>query len=114
MREGGRLPERIANAPQLQLGLALYYDAFWELDTCRSTGWGYGPIPWSAMRDYAVTFELEPEQEECLYYYVRRMDSEFLRFHSKGNKWQPPTDSSNSHSAWPSAQKRSASVRKLQ
>jgi hypothetical protein len=81
-REGLPLPKKIANAPQLGLGLELYYDAFLELNSCRASGWGLMPIPWSAIRDYAETFDLDEEQFEDLYYYVRVMDTEFMKWHA--------------------------------
>ena len=93
MRERLPLPERIANAPQLQLGLELYYDAFWELGSCRVSGWSAGPIPWVAINDYAEAFEFDEEQREALTYYTRRLDQAYLMFHApketKGKKWQP-------------------------
>lgn len=90
------LPERIANAPRLQIGLELYYDAFWELGSCRAFGWSMGPIPWVAINDYAETFDFDGEQREALFHYVRVMDQAYLNFHApkdtgnKGHRWQPP------------------------
>jgi hypothetical protein len=83
MREGLPLPKRIANAPTLFIGLELYYDAFWELDTCREVGWGWGPIPWSAIKDYAETFNFDDEQRDDLYYFIRVMDNAYLRYRHK-------------------------------
>lgn len=98
MREGLPLPPKIANAPQLQMGLELYYDAFWELSTCRPTGWGLGPIPWHAMHEYAVAFGFDSEQRDWLFYLIRELDQAYLRHHApkKGrsksggsSKWRP-------------------------
>lgn len=83
MRARKPFPKAIQEAPHLAFGLELYWDAFWDLSTCRATGFGVGPIPWSAMRDYAVTFELDEEQQEDLYYLVRVMDNTFLDHHSE-------------------------------
>lgn len=73
-----RLPDRILNAPQLRLGLELYYGAFSELSSCRTTGFGAGPIPWSVVQDYADTFVFDDEQTEALHYLIRKMDSAYL------------------------------------
>ena len=100
MRQRSRLPDRIANAPKLFFGLELYYDAFWELNTCRSAGWGVMPIPWSSIRDYSVTFDLDEAQEEDLFYLIRVMDNAFLDYH-EGKKPSPPAGTgSSSQGAW--------------
>ena len=89
------------------LGLELYYDAFWELSTCRATGLALGPIPWSAIKDYAVTFGLDEAQEEDLFYLVRAVDNAFLSYHAKGTgQSQPPRASQSSSGAWTSSRKR--------
>jgi hypothetical protein len=98
MRERLPFPERIANAPRLQIGLELYYEAFWELGSCRAFGMSLGPIPWTAIQDYARAFDLDEKQREDLVYYVRVMDLEYLKFHApkkpaktatKGKWWRP-------------------------
>ena len=33
-----------------------------------------GPIPWTAMNEYARTYEFDEEQREALFYYIRHMD----------------------------------------
>ena len=113
MRDGTALPKRIANAPTLHLGLELYYNAFWELSTCRSTGWGLGPIPWLAMREYALVYELTEDQEEDLYYFIREMDNAYVAYHNKDKpgKGKKPSRSvkrsPSSHGAWGSGARRS-------
>lgn len=73
------IPERIQHAPELWLGLEIYFQAFMDLNTCRSTGWSAGPIPWSAVQDYAITFGLDSEQTADLHYHIRMMDQAFLK-----------------------------------
>ena len=63
------------------MGLELYWDAFLDLSTCRPTGMGMGPIPWSAIRDYAVTFDFDVDQHEDLYHFIRVMDNAFIEHH---------------------------------
>lgn len=72
------LPPRIANAPQLAIGLELYYLAYMEISTCRSVGMTAGPIPWTSVQDYATAFDFDEEQTENLHVYVRAMDKAFL------------------------------------
>lgn len=104
MREGRPLPERIQNAPQLHLGLQLYYDAFFELNTCRTVGMGLGPIPWTAVIDYARAFEFDDEQTDSLIYFVREMDAAFLaQKNKKDGTW--PTTASSSPGGWRSGRK---------
>ena len=76
------VPERIKNAPTLHLGLELYFDAFAELNTCRSVSWSAGPIPWSVVQDYGTTFGFEAEELEDLHYHIRKMDQAFLSHHA--------------------------------
>lgn len=79
MRAGQPLPVRIANAPELLDGLQLYIQAFFDLDCERSHAWAPTAIPWRSMAEYAKAFELDEEQTEDLFYFVKRMDSEHLK-----------------------------------
>jgi hypothetical protein len=84
------LPKGILDAPQLHEWLELYWWAYQDLSTCRPAG-GFGglfPIPWTAVKDYAEANDLDQDQTEDLVYFVRRMDTEFLRWYEKkhGNK----------------------------
>lgn len=45
-----KVPDRIANAPELLPWLTGEYEAFFELSTCRADG----VIPWTALHQYAV------------------------------------------------------------
>lgn len=74
------LPEKIRNAPELQLGLELYFEAFWDLTSCRSVGFGVGPISHIAVLEYARLHDLDDEQREDLAYYIRAMDGHFLKW----------------------------------
>jgi hypothetical protein len=74
------LPEKIANAPVINRGLEPYYVAFWELTTCRGAGFGAGPIPWTAIDDYATRYGWDGERYEDLVDFVRAMDRTFLAY----------------------------------
>lgn len=78
MRRGQPVPDRIQNAPELQVGLQLYLQAFFDLDGERSHGSGLRSIPWSAIKDYCVANELDEEQTEDMFYFVKRMDKAHL------------------------------------
>lgn len=80
MRENKPLPKKIQNAPELALGLYLYWGAFWDLDTCRPTGDGVvHPIPWYAIEHWAVVNELDQDQHESLHYIIRQLDNAFIK-----------------------------------
>jgi hypothetical protein len=74
------LPAAIANAPELHMGLAVYYQAYCDLSTCRTIGMSPGPIPWTAAADYARCLALDEEQTEDLFFHVRSMDSAYLDY----------------------------------
>jgi hypothetical protein len=79
MRAGQPMPERIVNAPELQQGLQLYLQAFFDLDCERSHAMAPTAIPWTSVQDYAKAFEFDEEQTEDLHFFIRRMDSEHLK-----------------------------------
>lgn len=82
-RNGWPLPKRIQEAPDLILGLELYYQAFMDLNTCRSIGFSAGPIPWTAVADYAAAHEFDSEQTEDLFFFTHVMDAAFLEYNNK-------------------------------
>ncbi|QBZ71727.1 hypothetical protein [Pseudomonas phage KP1] len=79
MRAGQPLPDRIANAPELELGLHLYLQAFFDLDSERTHAVGLTPIPWTSISEYARVFEFDEEQTEDLFFFVRKLDSEHMK-----------------------------------
>jgi hypothetical protein len=99
-RERSPLPDKIANAPKMRLGLELYYGSFWDLSSCRVTGWSLGPIPWTAIHDYARAYGFDEEQTDDLIYYVRELDIAYLQYEHKKAKQKWPTSSASSESGW--------------
>ena len=75
-RERLPLPKSIENAPELHLGLELYYGAFMDLSSCR-TGLGDGPISWQSVHEYALIYKFSEDQMEDLQYYITKMDDAF-------------------------------------
>ena len=78
-RAGQPIPDRISNAPELQQGLQLYMQAFFDLDCERSHAMAPTAIPWSSVQDYARAFEFDEEQTEDLHFFIRRIDGEHLK-----------------------------------
>ena len=83
MREGMPLPQSIQNAPELWFGLELYLNAFFDLNTERSSGMGVGPIPWSAIDRYAERHGFDDEQRTDLQYHIRALDATYIEHHNK-------------------------------
>jgi hypothetical protein len=75
------LPDNVANAPELLLGLNLYMEGFEALNSTRGSGYGSeGPIPWLAMRDYCDEFDICGDQRQDFYVLVARMDHAYLEY----------------------------------
>lgn len=83
---GEPLPDRIANAPELLRGLTLYYNAFQDLSTSRQSAFGVGQIPWQAINDYCLTYEIEDEQREDMFLFIGQMDSVYREHVEKKHK----------------------------
>lgn len=82
---GMPLPDFMLNAPELQIGLQLFLQAFFDLDTERSHSMGIVLIPWSSIKDYARTYEFDEEQTEDLLFLIRAMDIAHTKNISKKN-----------------------------
>lgn len=67
------------NAPELFWGLELYYDAFLDLQSCRSLGMAEGPISWHAIYEYAIRHQFSEGQHDDLQYYISRMDAAYAK-----------------------------------
>ena len=80
------LPDKIANAPRLLLGLDFYYNAFLKLSSCRSIGMSEGRIPWTAIKEYGYHHGLDDDDVERLVYLVNAMDAEYLKYRAKESK----------------------------
>lgn len=86
-RSKERLPDKILNAPELTLGLALYRNGFHALNSTRGAAYGSeGPIPWIAMRDYCIENEIHGIQRQDFYELLSRMDYAYLNFKAQKAK----------------------------
>ena len=79
-------PQAIANAPDLWMGLELFFGAFLDLDGDRPSGWTMRPIPWAVIIDYAQAYNIVDEQREDLLYFVRAMDKAYMAHVTKKEK----------------------------
>lgn len=73
------LPKRIENKPELFLGSALYLNAWFELDSERDRG-RYQRINRSMCFAYATDYDLSEEQRDDLWFFIQKMDTEFLEW----------------------------------
>lgn len=69
----------------LRLGLALYFNAFFDLDTERDRA-DLQSIPRSKCFQYARDYELDEWQSDDLWYYIQRMDLASLKWQKDANK----------------------------
>lgn len=86
LREGKHIPDEIAFAPEIMIGLEIYYIAFQELSDSRNIGRGLGPIPWKVVKEYCDYLELDEDQREAMHHHVSKMDGAFLEFNRKKSK----------------------------
>lgn len=86
MRERQPLPQAIRDAPELDVGLDMYYQAFADLSSCRPIGFGEGRIPWTAVEQYADSLGLQGDQREDLHHHMTEMDMVYLEWSAKKTK----------------------------
>lgn len=92
-REGDQIPERVLNAPELTMGLELFYNGFHTLQSTRGALYASeGPIPWLAMKEYCDEYEIYSDQRLDFYELVSHMDAAYLEFKAKkvGQNLPPP------------------------
>jgi hypothetical protein len=63
-----------------------YIQAFRELSTCRASGFGLGPIPFTAIVEYSKIYNVEDFDD--FLYFIRLMDSKILELESNKQKKQ--------------------------
>ena len=66
------IPDAIANAPELEFGSDFYLAAYLELSSCRTDG----PIPWTAIADYCIAYQLDDDMTGDVMQIVRIVDGE--------------------------------------
>lgn len=90
------LPKRVENKPELAFGMALYLNAWFELDIERERP---HRISRSMCFQYAYDYDLTVEQRDDLWFYISQVDMEFLGWwikkqpkKPKGTKRRGPND----------------------
>jgi len=79
LERGDPIPPTIMNAPDLDLHLVFVWEAFWELSTCRPVGMTTGSIPWTAINEYAVRYEVNsPDEFDRFVKLLYAMDESFF------------------------------------
>lgn len=79
------LPDAIANKPDITAGLDVYWQAFTDLNTSRELGMAEGPIPWTAMDQWATRHRIVGEDFDRLVIILRGMDATYLKHRSKAS-----------------------------
>jgi len=79
------LPSKIANAPQLRLGLELFFSVFRDLDSTRQIGNFEGSIPWTAIKQYCDEYDIVGEQRDDVFYFVRNIDEAYLKIKARAD-----------------------------
>lgn len=84
VRTGQPIPDRIANAPNLTLGLELYFQAFFDLDSERGIGFGaVSRIPFSSIVEYCRAYDFSMDEMEDLIRIIRDMDLAYIHYFSE-------------------------------
>jgi hypothetical protein len=73
-----------------------YFDAFQELSSCRQSGFGPGPIPFTAALEYSTLYEIE-DRDDFLYL-IRVMDNTYLSLEAEKSKKKSGAKNGSSNS----------------
>ena len=77
---GLALPDNVRLAPSLLGGLDAYYLAFMQLTTCRPVSEIVGPIPWTAINQFAIRHDITGDDFDDLVYLIGEMDDTYLKW----------------------------------
>ena len=77
-RTGRPLPAWFLDEPEVEPGEEFFIGAFFELSSCRQIGMGLGPIPWSAIVEYADRVRLAADVRRMFVDVMRLLDGFFL------------------------------------
>ena len=86
LRLNAPLPDKIANTPDLELGLDFYLEIYLDLCSDKDVGFGEGPIPWSSMNEYAYRYDITGDDFERMVAIVRSADAEIVKHRQKDAK----------------------------
>jgi hypothetical protein len=71
---GMPIPKSIQNAPDLFLGLEIYWVGFLDLANDRPIGMEEGMISWATVEHYARALDFNSEQTEDLHFHITALD----------------------------------------
>lgn len=77
--------------PALEPAWQFFWAAFWELSTERQIGMGLGPIPASALREYARHSGVFGDLLDSFTVVIRAVDAEYLKLVAPKDQKQPHT-----------------------
>ena len=80
------VPDKIKNAPELNIGLMFYWKAYQDLTSDRDVGMGVGPIPWLSMDSWGARNRVRGDDFERLVAILKDMDATFMEHNSRKNK----------------------------
>lgn len=72
------MPKWLREAPLLWSSLTWIYYAFCELSTCRQSALTCGPIPWTAVMQFADREGMDESDRRDLLYLIRKMDEAYI------------------------------------
>lgn len=78
IRQNSPIPDSIKDAPELMMGLALFYNSFFDLHGCRQLGDTLGPIDWIMIDRYCNRYDITGEQYDDMHFFISRMDFAYL------------------------------------
>jgi len=64
-------------------GFEWLWEAFVVLSSCRQSGMGIGPIPWTAIQRYAEVHGFDEEETWLVHGVTRHLDDIFIRHHNE-------------------------------
>lgn len=83
---GAPIPDHLF-PPILPEGYEHHYEAFWELSADRQIGMAAGPIPFTAISEYARRVQIDELDDFWLFAgLIRKMDEVFLKHFAKTEK----------------------------
>jgi hypothetical protein len=86
IEDGREPPPAYHQQPEIPEWYQFYWSAFNELSSERQISMGVGPIPRSAIRDYAVEYELSGDMSDKFMRIIHGLDVEYVEMANKPKK----------------------------
>ncbi len=77
------LPDWVNDEPPVGEFDRFFLTAFELLDTCRTSGFGDGPIPWTAVREFCKSRELDRMMTNTVEAVILRLDKAVMAWRAK-------------------------------